>query len=213
VDARADGRGAAAGQVARRNRGHSLVLRAEGEGFEPPGRLTAPNGFQDRWLQGTQPLCDAKNANGLEGCAAACAAVSPRRSHMSELYELPFPPVDEPIGSDRETRAADSYAAVHRGERVLLLRDQHPLPSKHDFFAQLVKYRRRKLEQFNIHAIAAGMRRCSSSSAAIARMRASPILIASTSASRSANCGSSCAASGTTGWIGSRPIPRSCPSG
>ncbi len=25
----------------------------------------------------------------------------------------------------------DSYSAVHRGERVLLLRDQHPLPKKH----------------------------------------------------------------------------------
>src|SRR5688572_2726829 len=27
--------------------------------------------------------------------------------------------------------APDSYGAVHRGERVLLLRDQHPLPKKH----------------------------------------------------------------------------------
>jgi hypothetical protein len=51
---------------------------------------------------------------------------------MSELYELPFPPVDEPIEFDSEARVVtDSYAAVHRGERVLLLRDQHPLPEKH----------------------------------------------------------------------------------
>jgi Replication-relaxation len=50
---------------------------------------------------------------------------------MSELEELPFPPVDEPIESERETRSAESYTAVHRGERVLLLRDQHPLPTKH----------------------------------------------------------------------------------
>jgi hypothetical protein len=49
---------------------------------------------------------------------------------MSELYDLPFPPVDEPIESDREMGTADSYAAVHRGSRVLLLRDQHPLPKK-----------------------------------------------------------------------------------
>jgi hypothetical protein len=50
---------------------------------------------------------------------------------MSELEDLPFPPEDEPIESDDETRTADSYSAVHRGERVLLLRDQHPLPKKH----------------------------------------------------------------------------------
>jgi hypothetical protein len=50
---------------------------------------------------------------------------------MSEFDELPFPPVDEPIESEREMRTTDSYAAVHRGERVLLLRDQHPLPKKH----------------------------------------------------------------------------------
>jgi hypothetical protein len=50
---------------------------------------------------------------------------------VSELEELPFPPVDEPLESEDETRTADSYAAVHRGNRVLLLRDQHPLPKKH----------------------------------------------------------------------------------
>ena len=50
---------------------------------------------------------------------------------MNELEELPFPPDDEPFESDRATRTADSYEAVHRGNRVLLLRDQHPLPKKH----------------------------------------------------------------------------------
>ena len=50
---------------------------------------------------------------------------------MSEFDELPFPPVDEPIEFDDEARTSDTYAAVHRGNRILLLRDQHPLPEKH----------------------------------------------------------------------------------
>jgi hypothetical protein len=50
---------------------------------------------------------------------------------MSELEDLPFPPEDEPLEVEAETRRVDGYAAVHRGERVLLLRDQHPLPEKH----------------------------------------------------------------------------------
>lgn len=50
---------------------------------------------------------------------------------MSELEDLPFPPVDEPVESDRHPATADGYAAVHRGDRILLLRDQHPLPEKH----------------------------------------------------------------------------------
>lgn len=33
--------------------------------------------------------------------------------------------------SDRDSATADSYAAVHRGERVLLLRDQRRIPEKH----------------------------------------------------------------------------------
>jgi hypothetical protein len=49
---------------------------------------------------------------------------------VSELEELPFPRVDKPIELDREMRTADSYAALHRGDRVLLLRDQQPLPTK-----------------------------------------------------------------------------------
>ena len=49
---------------------------------------------------------------------------------MSEPEELPFPPGDEPFESEYETRR-NSYEAVHQGERVLLLRDQHPLPKKH----------------------------------------------------------------------------------
>src|SRR5437773_12316721 len=32
----------------------TFACEAEGEGFEPPGRLTAPNGFQDRRIR---PLC------------------------------------------------------------------------------------------------------------------------------------------------------------
>jgi hypothetical protein len=38
--------------------GH-LAWSAEGEGFEPPGRLTAPNGFQDRRIR---PLCHPSGA-------------------------------------------------------------------------------------------------------------------------------------------------------
>jgi hypothetical protein len=49
---------------------------------------------------------------------------------MSELEELPFLPVDEPTESERDARTPDCYAAVHRGNRVLLLRDQHPFAQK-----------------------------------------------------------------------------------
>ena len=37
---------------------------------------------------------------------------------MSEFDELPFPPVDEPIEFDDEARTSDTYAAVHRGNRI-----------------------------------------------------------------------------------------------
>jgi Replication-relaxation len=50
---------------------------------------------------------------------------------MTELEELPFPPDDELLEPEDETGTRNGYYAVHRGERVLLLRDQHPLPEKH----------------------------------------------------------------------------------
>jgi hypothetical protein len=49
---------------------------------------------------------------------------------VSELDDIPFPAVDAPLEWDSETRVPGSYEAVHRGERVLLLRDQHPLDRK-----------------------------------------------------------------------------------
>jgi hypothetical protein len=50
---------------------------------------------------------------------------------VSGLEELPFPPDDEPLELERETLTTDTYAAVHRGNRVLLLRDQQPPSEKH----------------------------------------------------------------------------------
>jgi protein involved in plasmid replication-relaxation len=50
---------------------------------------------------------------------------------LNDLHDLPFPPVEEPLESEPETLPANGYVAVHRGDRVLLLRDQHPLPKKH----------------------------------------------------------------------------------
>jgi hypothetical protein len=50
---------------------------------------------------------------------------------MSELEELPFPSDDGLLEREYETGTRSAYEAVHRGERVLLLRDQHPLPAKH----------------------------------------------------------------------------------
>jgi hypothetical protein len=49
---------------------------------------------------------------------------------VSEFDDIPFPAVEEPLEVEREAQIPGSYGTVHRGERVLLLRDQHPLPRK-----------------------------------------------------------------------------------
>jgi hypothetical protein len=42
------------------------------------------------------------------------------------MTELDYPPFDELIELQVDAPLPDSYAAVHRGDRLLLLRDQHP---------------------------------------------------------------------------------------